>query len=116
MWPENFKAYAAACRRGELQPGRIFVFETGQLAPPRYIINFPTKHHWRDPSRIEEIEAGLADLEAIVFEPQGVPEADRNPRGMPKPQSSEPRSRLARRVLVERGWIPAAKPTQDPTQ
>ena len=64
-WPENFKAYAAACRRGEVEPGRMFVFETGQLTPPRCIMNFPTKRHWRGKSRIEDIEAGL---EALVAE------------------------------------------------
>jgi len=61
-FPENFKAYAAACKRELVQPGRMFVFETGQLTPPRYIINFPTKRHWRGKSRIEDIEAGLAAL------------------------------------------------------
>lgn len=67
-WPENFKAYAAACRRQEVQPGRMFVFETGRLVPPRYIINFPTKRHWRDKSRIEDIESGLAALVETVRE------------------------------------------------
>ncbi len=61
-WPENFRAYEAACRRGELQPGRVFVFKTGQLTNPRYVINFPTKRHWRDKSRIEDIDAGLTAL------------------------------------------------------
>ncbi len=61
-WPENFKAYAAACRKQEVQPGRMFVYETGHLTPPRYIINFPTKRHWRGKSRIEDIEAGLTAL------------------------------------------------------
>lgn len=61
-YPENFKAYAAACKRDEVQPGRLFVFETGQLTPPRYIVNFPTKRHWRGKSRMEDIEAGLASL------------------------------------------------------
>jgi O-acetyl-ADP-ribose deacetylase (regulator of RNase III) len=65
-WPENFKAYAAACRRDEVQPGRMFVFETGRLTPPRTIINFPTKRHWRGRSRIEDIEAGLEALVAEV--------------------------------------------------
>jgi O-acetyl-ADP-ribose deacetylase (regulator of RNase III) len=65
-YPENFRAYAAACRRGEVQPGRMFVFETGQLAAPRYIINFPTKRHWRGKSRIEDIEAGLAALVEVI--------------------------------------------------
>ncbi len=62
VWPDNFKAYAAACRRGEVQPGRLFVFETGRLVNPRYIINFPTKRHWRSKSRMEDIEVGLRAL------------------------------------------------------
>jgi len=61
-WPENFKAYAAACRRQEVRPGSMFVFETGRLSNPRYVINFPTKRHWRGKSRIEDIEAGLEAL------------------------------------------------------
>lgn len=61
-FPENFKSYAAACGRNEVQPGRMFVVETGRLTNPRYIINFPTKRHWRGKSRIEDIEAGLAAL------------------------------------------------------
>ena len=73
-FPENFKAYAALCKRNEMQPGRMFVFETDQtislfetpqMVPPRYIINFPTKQHWRRKSRIEYIESGL---EALVEE------------------------------------------------
>lgn len=60
-FPENFKSYTAACKRGEVRPGRMFVFETGQLGP-RYIINFPTKRHWRGKSRMEDIDAGLAAL------------------------------------------------------
>ena len=61
-FPENFKAYANACKRKEVQPGRMFVFEPGALANPRYIINFPTKRHWRGESRMEDIEAGLKAL------------------------------------------------------
>ncbi|MBN1458251.1 MAG: macro domain-containing protein [Armatimonadetes bacterium] len=65
-FPENFKAYAAACNRGDVQPGRMFVFETGGLTNPRYIINFPTKRHWRGKSRIEDVEAGLDALVAEI--------------------------------------------------
>jgi O-acetyl-ADP-ribose deacetylase (regulator of RNase III) len=61
-FPENFKAYAKACRRDEVRPGRMFVFETNQLTNPRYIINFPTKRHWRGKSRMEDVEAGLEAL------------------------------------------------------
>ena len=60
-FPENFKAYARACKRNEVTPGRMFVHETGQLLP-RYIINFPTKRHWKAKSRMEDIEAGLGAL------------------------------------------------------
>lgn len=65
-YPANFKAYAAACQREAVQPGRMFVFETGQLALPRFIVNFPTKRHWRGKSRLEDIEAGLADLVKVI--------------------------------------------------
>ena len=64
-FPDNFKAYTNACERGEVQPGRMFVFETGRATNPRYIINFPTKRHWRGKSRMEDIESGL---EALVHE------------------------------------------------
>ena len=61
-FPENFKAYAAACKRDEVKPGRMFIHESGTMTNPRYIINFPTKRHWRGKSRMEDIEAGLTDL------------------------------------------------------
>ena len=65
-FPENFKAYAAACRHREVQPGRMFVFETGHLTNPHYIINFPTKRHWRGKSRMEDIDVGLKALRIVV--------------------------------------------------
>lgn len=65
MFPDNFKAYAAACNRNEVQPGKMFVFETGEFSP-RYIINFPTKRHWKGKSRVEDIEAGLIDLVRVI--------------------------------------------------
>lgn len=61
-FPANFKEYAAACRRGEMVPGKVLVHETGHVTYPRYIINFPTKRHWRGKSRIEDIESGLQSL------------------------------------------------------
>ena len=65
-FPENFLEYTSACERREVQPGRLFVFETGQLTNPRYIINFPTKRHWRGKSRIEDIESGLLALAELI--------------------------------------------------
>lgn len=66
-FPENFRAYAAACRRSEAAPGRLFVFETGAEFPPRYLVNFPTKRHWRDRSRMEDIVAGMSSLREEVL-------------------------------------------------
>jgi O-acetyl-ADP-ribose deacetylase (regulator of RNase III) len=65
-FPENFKAYEAACRHREIQPGRMFVFETGHIFNPRYIINFPTKRHWRDRSHYEDVVVGSKALVAEV--------------------------------------------------
>ena len=61
-FPENFKAYERECRQRKMEPGRMFVFELKQTADPRYIINFPTKRHWRGKSRMADIEAGLQAL------------------------------------------------------
>jgi O-acetyl-ADP-ribose deacetylase (regulator of RNase III) len=61
-FPENSRAYEGACRRGELQPGSVLIFETGQITNPRYIINFPTKRHWKGKSRLEDIKSGLISL------------------------------------------------------
>ncbi len=61
-FPDNYEAYRRACKAGEVVPGRMFVFERGQLTGPRLIINFPTKRHWKGKAHIEDIETGLVDL------------------------------------------------------
>lgn len=63
-FPENYKAYKRACDRGVVELGKMFVWDGGALADdgPRYIINFPTKKHWRSKSRLADIETGLDDL------------------------------------------------------
>ena len=65
-YPEMFAEYARAARAGGVQRGRMHVWETGLLDGPRFIINFPTKGHWRSPSRLVDIEDGLVDLVAVV--------------------------------------------------
>jgi O-acetyl-ADP-ribose deacetylase (regulator of RNase III) len=67
-FPANFKAYQAACKRYEVKVGRMFVFDAGQLMRPRYIINFPTKTHWKARSRLADVEAGLSELRRVVDE------------------------------------------------
>ena len=65
-YPENFAVYAQAVRRGEVRPGSMLVVPTGFVTNPHYIINFPTKRHWRGRSRVEDIEAGLSALVAEI--------------------------------------------------
>jgi len=65
-FPHNFAVYAAACKAHEVKVGRMFVTETGELSGPRWIVNFPTKDHWRGASRIEWVEAGLVDLKRVL--------------------------------------------------
>lgn len=64
-FPENFKAYKAVCDREGMRPGMMLVHDLGRLMNPRFVINFPTKRHWKGKSRMEDIEAGL---EALVEE------------------------------------------------
>jgi len=61
-YPENFRVYERACRAHEVRPGRMLVVPTGQMMNPKYIINFPTKRHWRGVSRLDDIRVGLKAL------------------------------------------------------
>ena len=65
-FPANFKTYAAACAAGQMVPGRMLIHDNGGLVNPRWIINFPTKRHWRGNSRLEDVVAGLTALVAEV--------------------------------------------------
>jgi O-acetyl-ADP-ribose deacetylase (regulator of RNase III) len=61
-YSENFHQYQQACQSGKVQPGKMFTFATGNLFNPKYIINFPTKRHWKNNSKIEDIQIGLIAL------------------------------------------------------
>ncbi len=76
-YPEMFREYAKACKAGKVRPGKMWVYETGSLHNPKFIINFPTKRHWKGKARIEDIEAGLhalvADLKRLKIKSVAVP-------------------------------------------
>jgi O-acetyl-ADP-ribose deacetylase (regulator of RNase III) len=67
-FPANTTAYEAACKEGNVRVGKMFVTENRALSGPRWIINFPTKKHWRHPSKLEWIRDGLADLRRVIGE------------------------------------------------
>ena len=64
---KNMNEYAKACKAKQLQTGKMFITETGELMGPKWIINFPTKQHWRSPSKLEWIMAGLNDLKTFII-------------------------------------------------
>jgi O-acetyl-ADP-ribose deacetylase (regulator of RNase III) len=67
-FPDNFKFYERACEQGQVRPGTMLVYDRERLTAPRYIVNFPTKRHWKGKSRMEDIEAGLKSLVRTVRE------------------------------------------------
>lgn len=67
---DNFRRYAAACKAGQVQTGQMFVSEVRELNGPRWIINFPTKQHWKAPSKIEWVADGLQGLRRFLIEHQ----------------------------------------------
>jgi O-acetyl-ADP-ribose deacetylase (regulator of RNase III) len=70
-FPANFREYEAACKRGDVRTGRMFITERSAImGAPRWLINFPTKQHWRSNARLEWVEAGLEDLRAVILEKQ----------------------------------------------
>jgi O-acetyl-ADP-ribose deacetylase (regulator of RNase III) len=69
-FPDNFRAYAAACKAGEVRVGQMFVTPVHELNGPRWVINFPTKESWRRPTKLEWVRDGLAALKEVIREKQ----------------------------------------------
>lgn len=67
-FPQNYREYVAACKRGDVRLGEMFVTAGPALQGPRWIINFPTKGHWRNRTREEWVRDGLADLRRVIEE------------------------------------------------
>ena len=65
-FPMVLKAYETACKRGEVQIGRVMSCDLNRSEQPHYVINLPTKKHWRNKSLIEYVDTGLLALVAEV--------------------------------------------------
>ncbi|MES2181071.1 MAG: macro domain-containing protein [Pseudomonadota bacterium] len=65
---DNFQRYAQACKAKQVHTGHMFVTEVHELDGPRWIVNFPTKQHWRPPSQMEWVIDGLQDLRNFLIE------------------------------------------------
>lgn len=69
-FPKNMKLYAEACKKKEVITGKMFITESNELMGPKWIVNFPTKKHWRAKSQITWISEGLDDLKRFIIESQ----------------------------------------------
>ena len=65
-YPGNFDSYTAACKNNEVKLGNMHVVELHAISGPHYIINFPTKDHWKSRSRLKDIAAGLDNLVQVI--------------------------------------------------
>ena len=65
---DNYKRYVEASKANKVRTGKMFVTEANEIDGPRWIVNFPTKRHWRPPSKMEWIEEGLKDLRLFLVE------------------------------------------------
>ena len=67
-FPDNFQRYEEACKEKAVRVGHMFVTENLAIDGPRWIINFPTKQHWRKPAKLQWVIDGLADLRRVIEE------------------------------------------------
>lgn len=90
---QNYRLYAAACKAKEVRTGKMFVTEVAELDGPRWIVNFPTKQHWRSPSKITWITEGLIDLRNFIIDKGvrsiAVPPLGAGNGGLPWPEVKE---------------------------
>lgn len=117
-YPDNYEAYRKACEAGEVKPGQMFIYDQHSLANPRYIINFPTKRHWRSNSRMEDIEAGLValvgDVRRLGIHTIAVPPLGCGLGGLPWSEVQQ-RMRAAFEQAPEVRWL-VYEPTGAPTK
>lgn len=67
-FPENNKIYAKACKDKKVNVGHMFVTQRSDMLGPKWIVNFPTKKHWRQPTKIEWVSSGLKDLVQFIHD------------------------------------------------
>ncbi|MEU7608851.1 macro domain-containing protein [Micromonospora sp. NPDC049204] len=67
-YPANYAAYRAACAAQVIKLGQVHFFDSARPGPGRYVINFPTKGHWRTSSKVTDVQNGLCDLVRVVRE------------------------------------------------
>lgn len=65
-YPENYRFYKTTCDQGRMMVGKVLIFQRESIDYPKYIINFPTKRHWKGKSTLQDISEGLDSLVAEI--------------------------------------------------
>ena len=69
LFPSNYKVYRDRCKSGSFTTGQLMILEDSSLMTgPKTIINFPTKKHWRQPSKYEYIATGVKELKKEIID------------------------------------------------
>ncbi|GAA4913719.1 O-acetyl-ADP-ribose deacetylase (regulator of RNase III) [Stackebrandtia albiflava] len=108
-YPENFAAYRRACERGELRVGTVLAVP---IPHARWVVNLPTKRHWRAASRLEDVAAGLDGLvdflERTPVDSVAVPALGAGLGGLPWPEvEALTREKLGTLEVTVRLYAPA---------
>lgn len=67
-FPKNMQKYSEACKLNKVKTGTMFVTCINELVGVKWIVNFPTKQHWRSKSQMVWVEDGLQDLRRFIIE------------------------------------------------
>jgi O-acetyl-ADP-ribose deacetylase (regulator of RNase III) len=67
-FPEMYEDYVRRCNAGDVHLGQPYLYKS--LVPP-WILNFPTKEHWRSVARLSDIVTGL-DYLAKYYKTWGI--------------------------------------------
>ena len=109
IYPEMFKIYREYCENGRLDVGKLLLYKT----PHKWILNFPTKRHWRSPSRVEYIEAGLrkfvatyaeAGITSIAFPALGCGNGELDFESQVRPVMEEYLKNISLPTFIYPGW------------
>lgn len=118
IYPEMFEQYRDLCERKEIDIGVLWIYKT----PRKWILNFPTKKHWRNPSKPEYIEAGLKkfydqfaemNIHSIAFPALGCGNGGLDWQGTVKPLMEKYLNKLPADVFIHLPWASDNRPEHE---
>jgi O-acetyl-ADP-ribose deacetylase (regulator of RNase III) len=118
IYPKMFEQYRDLCERKEIDIGILWIYKT----PRKWILNFPTKKHWRNPSRPEYIEAGLkkfynqfaeVSINSIAFPALGCGNGGLDWQTTVKPLMEKYLNRIPIDIFIHLPWVNSNLPEHE---